>query len=217
MIGEKLIYYNAYKKVTDFLRTELSVLIDSKAKFCISIGGESGCGKSSLAYAIYKDLEKETGLKGFLFHGDDYFKLPPKDNHNSRVLNIAKVGVEEVDLELIDSHLLQFKMNKNDLIKPLVNYSENKIGSEKVNALNYDFCIVEGAYATLLKNSDYKIFMTLTYLDTKKNRLKRARDIMNDFNEQVLNIEHKIIKEHNILSNMIIDKELNIEIKKSTL
>jgi uridine kinase len=214
MIGEKLIYYNAYKKVTDFLRSELSDMINSKSKFCISIGGESGCGKSSLAYAICKDIKKETGLKGFLFHGDDYFKLPPKDNHNSRVLNIAKVGIEEVDLALLDSHVIQFKNNKKDISKPLVNYSENKIGAENLDASNYDFCIVEGAYATSLKNSDYKIFMALTYLDTKTNRLKRARDIMNDFNEEVLNIEHLIIKEHSKLSNMIIDKELNIQILK---
>ena len=214
MIGEKLIYYYTYKKVTDFLRYELSDMINCKSKFCISIGGESGCGKSSLAYAICKDINKETGLKGFLFHGDDYFKLPPKDNHNSRVLNIAKVGIEEVDLALLDSHVLQFKNNKKDISKPLVNYSENKIGTEIFNASNYDFCIVEGAYATLLKNSDYKIFMSLNYIDTKEKRLKRARDIMNDFNEEVLNIEHLIIKKHNVLSNMIIDKELNIQILK---
>jgi uridine kinase len=217
MIGEKLIYYDTYKKVTDFLRSELSALIASKSKFCISIGGESGCGKSSLAYAIYRDLKKEAGLKGFLFHGDDYFKLPPKDNHNSRVLNISKVGIHEVDLDLIDTHVLQFKNNKADIVKPLVNYSENKIGAEMLDASKYDFCIVEGAYTTLLKNADYKIFMSLNYLDTKANRLKRARDIMNDFNEEVLNIEHLIIKEHHVFSNMIIDKELNIEILKTNL
>lgn len=45
MIGEKLTYYSVYKKVTDVLRTELSELIISKTKFCISNGGESGCGK----------------------------------------------------------------------------------------------------------------------------------------------------------------------------
>ena len=55
--------------------------------------------------------------------------------------------------------------------------------------------------------------MNLTYIDTKKNRLKRARDIMNAFNEQVLNIEHLIIKEHYKLSNMIIDSKLNIKIQ----
>mgnify|MGYP003846385015 CR=1 FL=1 len=55
--------------------------------------------------------------------------------------------------------------------------------------------------------------LNLTYIDTKKNRLKRARDIMNEFNEQVLNIEHLIIKEHLKLSNMIIDSKLNIKIQ----
>ena len=213
MIGEKLTYYSVYKKVTDILRTELSELIKSNTKFCISIGGESGCGKSSLAYAILKDLKKQLGLTGFLFHGDDYFKLPPKDNHNARIKNISQVGIEEVDLATIDENILKFKNNNIKIIKPLVNYSENRIGQEILNASEYDFCIVEGAYASILKNPDFKIFMNLTYIDIKKNRLKRARDIMNAFNEQVLNIEHLIIKEHLKLSNMIIDSKLNIKIQ----
>jgi len=170
MIGEKLTYYSVYKKVTDILRTELSELIKSNTKFCISIGGESGCGKSSLAYAILKDLKKQLGLTGFLFHGDDYFKLPPKDNHNARIKNISQVGIEEVDLATIDENILKFKNNNIKISKPLVNYSENQIGQEILNASEYDFCIVEGAYASLLKNPDYKIFMNLTYIDTKKNR-----------------------------------------------
>lgn len=214
MIGEKLRYYSVYKKVTDALRIELSSLMKSGSKFCIAIGGESGCGKSSLAYAIHKDIEKETRLKGCLLHGDDYFKLPPKDNHNARVLNINQVGVNEVDLAGIDAHIRQFKHGEKSIIKPLVNYSENTIGTEVLDASKYDFCIVEGAYTSVLKNPDYKIFMALTYIDTKKNRLKRGRDIMNDFVEEVLNIEHLIIKEHHVLSNMIIDKELNLKILK---
>ena len=162
---------------------------------------------------ILKDLKKQLGLTGFLFHGDDYFKLPPKDNHNARIKNISQVGIEEVDLATIDENILKFKNNNIKIIKPLVNYSENRIGQEILNASEYDFCIVEGAYASILKNPDFKIFMNLTYIDTKKNRFKRARDIMNAFNEQVLNIEHLIIKEHLKLSNMIIDSKLNIKIQ----
>ena len=214
MIGDKLTYYSVYQKVTDALRVELSSFIKSGSKFCISVGGESGCGKSSLAYAIHRDIEKQTGLKGFLFHGDDYFKLPPKDNHNARVLNINQVGVDEVDLEAIDEHILKFKNNEKVIIKPLVDYSKNHIGTEVIDASIYDFCIVEGAYMSLLKNPDYKIFMSTTYLETRKNRLKRARDIMNDFNEQVLQIEHLIIKEHDKLSHMVIDDKLNIKTLK---
>lgn len=213
MIGEKLTYYSVYKKVTDILRTELSELIKSNTKFCVSIGGESGCGESSLAYAICKDLKKQLGLSGFLFHGDDYFKLPPKDNHNIRLRNISQVGIEEVDLTTLDENILNFKNDNIKISKPLLNYSENLIGQEVINASEYGFCIVEGAYASLLKNPDYKIFMNLTYIDTEKNRLKRARDIMNAFNEQVLSIEHMIIKEHDKLSNMIIDSKLNIKIQ----
>ena len=42
----------------------------SKTKFWISIGGESGCGKSSLAYAILKDLKKQLVDDGVEIEGD---------------------------------------------------------------------------------------------------------------------------------------------------
>lgn len=55
--------------------------------------------------------------------------------------------------------------------------------------------------------------MNLTYIDTKKNRLKRARDIINAFNEHVLALEHLSFKGQFILSNMIFDSEQNIKIQ----
>ena len=55
--------------------------------------------------------------------------------------------------------------------------------------------------------------MEITYLDSRKFRMKRGRDVINSFNEQVLEIEHRIIKPHHKLANVIIDKELNTKIK----
>ena len=46
----------------------------------------------------------------------------------------------------------------------------------------------------MLKQPTYKIFIENSFKDTKANREKRARDIMDDFNEKVLEIEHKIIQ-----------------------
>ncbi len=213
MIGEKLTYYSVYQKVTDILRTELSELIKSKSKFCISIRGESRFGKSGLAYTFCKDLNKQLGLKGIIFHRDDYFKLPRKENHNARVGNISQFGTQEVDLTTLYENVLNFQNNIIKINKPLVNSDKNQIGQVALNASEYDFCIPEGAYTSLLINPDYKIFMNLTYIDTKKSRLKRSRNIMNVFNEHVLCIENMVIKQHDKLINMIIDSQLNIKIQ----
>ena len=213
MIGDKLTYYSSYKDITNFVISELRDNLINNNRICISVGGESGCGKTSLAYALQKDIEKNTGLRGFLFHLDDYFKLPPTDNHNNRLENIKNVGVNEVKTDMLDTHILDFKKGIF-VIKPLVIYEENIIITEPVNSGEFDFCVVEGTYVSTLAHPDYKIFIETTYLDTRKSRIKRGRDPINDFNEQILEIEHRIIKPHYKFANVIIDKDLNILNKK---
>ena len=213
MIGDKLTYYSSYKDITNFVISELRDNLINNNRICISVGGESGCGKTSLAYALQKDIEKNTGLRGFLFHLDDYFKLPPTDNHNNRLENIKNVGVNEVKTDMLDTHILDFK-KRISVIKPLVIYESNIIITEPVNSGEFDFCVVEGTYVSTLAHPDYKIFIETTYLDTRKSRIKRGRDPINDFNEQILEIEHRIIKPHYNFANVIIDKDLNILNKK---
>ena len=210
MIGDKLTYHSAYKEITKFVISELR----DNNRICISVGGESGCGKTSLAYALQMDIEKSTELKGFLFHLDDYFKMPPADNHKVRLNDMSLVGTNEVDLELLNLNLSQFKESAPVLNKPLVDYHQNKILNEAIPTTEFDFCIVEGTYVSTLVTSNYKIFIETTYLDTRKSRIKRGRDFINDFNEQILEIEHRIIKPHYKFANVIIDKDLNILNKK---
>lgn len=213
MIGDKLTYHSAYKNITRFVISELKDILTKENRICISVGGESGCGKTSLAYALKIDIENATGRKGYLFHGDDYFKLPPADNHNNRLEDIENVGVNEVNMDILDTHILEFKKG-SPIVKPLVIYEENIIVTEQVNGSEFDFCIVEGTYVSLLRNIDYKLFVETTYIDTYSLRLQRARDLMTDFNEQVLEIEHQITKSQCKLANIVIDKDLNIKTKK---
>jgi len=210
VIGDEIIYHKGYEKITDFVIEKLASIQKSDSKLCISVGGESGCGKTSLAYALQKDIENNTGLKSFIFHLDDYFKLPPTDNHNARLNDISKVGSNEVNLDLLDSHLIHFKEKSRILNKPLVDYHQNKILKEHISCSEFDFCIVEGTYASLLKNPDYKLFIKTTYLETLNSRIERSRDIINDFNKKVLEIEHQIIRNHKGLADVIIDKDLRI-------
>lgn len=208
MIGEKLTYYENFRKINSEVILKLSKQFNSKKKLCIAVGGESGSGKTSLAFALLTDIERELGLKGYLFHGDDYFKIPPKDNHNKRLEDISNVGASEVKLELLDEHISGFINGKESLKKPLVNYSENSINEEVICPDDFDFCIVEGTYTMLLNQPSFKIFIKNSFIDTKANREKRARDVMDDFIERVLEIEHKIIKAQAKFADLIVENNI---------
>lgn len=210
MIGDKLTYHSTYKQTTSLVLDTLKDQLNKEHRICIAVGGESGCGKTSLTYALLKDIEEATNLRGFIFHADDYFILPPKDNHNQRLEDISNVGTQEVQLELLDTHINEFKKGKSNLKKPLVIYDENVILEEHVNCLEYDFCLVEGTYVMLLEEPNYKLFMEINYHDTHDLRIKRARDIIDDFTEQVLEIEHQIVKKHRQMAALSIDKKYNI-------
>jgi uridine kinase len=177
--------------------------------FTFTVGGESGSGKSTLSLAL-KEVLKDKGYRTFIFHLDDYFKLPPKDNHDQRVADISNVGPQEVNLSLLQKHINKVKAGADTLKKPLVHYRENEIREVIVELEDVDIVIAEGTYATLLKEIDSKIFMLRNYKDTYEDRVKRARDPIVPFTEKVLKIEHEILQNHIPMADLLVDKNYNI-------
>ncbi|WP_228853415.1 hypothetical protein [Aegicerativicinus sediminis] len=214
MIGDKLTYYSEYKPISAHILSKLRMEQIPSPRFCIAVCGESGCGKSSMAQSLLIDIEDQTKFKGYIFHSDDYFFLPPRTNHEQRLKDINKVGPNEVDLALLDFHLTSFKNGAPKLEKPLVNYSENSIKTELIRPTNLDFCIVEGTYVGNLKSPNYVIFMGANFKQTMANRKKRARDVLDDFNERVLLIEHQIIKKQAALADIIVDTNYHFSVNK---
>lgn len=137
---------------------------------------------------------------------DDYFKLPPKTNHENRLKSLDNVGVHEVDLEKLAQNIKAFKNGDSEIEKPLVNYNENSIGTEKIDASEYDVVIVEGTYIFEAEGFDYKIFIDRNYRDTYENRMERNRDEKSDFVEEVLEIEHRIIRNFKNNADLILGK-----------
>jgi uridine kinase len=206
MIGDKIRLKPAYIKLAqDILVKVLPSLINEESKYFITIGGESGCGKSTLAFALKHCFEMKH-IPTYIFHMDDYFKLPPKSNHLKREEDISWVGPSEVRLDLLQETMHQIKLHDTTLNKPLVDYANDSIEEETFDSSNYKVFIVEGTYTSLLEDINLKIFIDRSYKDTLQQRIDRARDPITPFVEEVLEIEHKIISSHKPMANLIIDK-----------
>ncbi len=205
MIGDKLVitaYHRAgAAKVMDLIRDRLA----AGERLIVTVAGESGSGKSEIAHCL-AELAENDGKKPFIFAQDDYFKLPPRSNHNRRLEGIDWVGPSEVKLPLLDQHTAALKSGLEEpLKKPLVYFEEDRIGTETVQPETFDLVIAEGTYTSLLDNADVRAFIDRTFHQTRKNRLKRARDPDSAFIEQVLEIEHRIISKHKDRAEVIID------------
>ena len=206
MIGDKLIIENHHTdravEICDLLGDRLT------DRFTMTVSGESGAGKSELAYEIYR-LLNERGLKAEVLQQDDYFVFPPRTNHEMRRLNPEQVGPYEVKLDFLDSNLRSFKRGESPIYKPLVIFDEDRITSEELDVGDVAVLIAEGTYTSLLRFVDLRVFLDLDYHQTLDARMRRARDKWEPFLQDVLEREHQIISAHRELAEVIIPPDFD--------
>lgn len=175
-------------------------------KFIISVAGESGAGKSELAFAL-EGLLKKNNIPSYIIQQDDYFVYPPKTNEKMRVIDINRVGPGEVRLELLNENIQSILEGVSAVKKPLVIFTEDRITTENIDISPFQVIIIEGTYTTLLELIDCRIFIDRDRNDTREDRLKRNRENQNAYLEKILEIEHNIISRHRDLADIIINKE----------
>ncbi len=210
MIGDKIIikphYYDLSRKVVELFEQHIPL---SLPRWAIGIGGESGSGKSVTAYCLARELEK-AGFKTLILHQDDYFKLPPKSNHENRVLNPDWVGPIEVKMDLLNQHIRDFLAGAETIHSPEVNYMGNIIGEKEHKTATVRVLLVEGTFALSLSGLQWKVFMGRDYLATREERLQRNREAFDPFIESVLEKEHKIIRPMGATAHVCVDNDYEV-------
>ncbi len=201
MIGDKLVIepYHTERgaEICELLKKQ------EPDRFCVSVAGESGAGKTELASEITRQL-KEQGVSAEIIQQDDYFVFPPKTNHEMRRRNIEQVGPFEVKLDFLDSNLRSYKRGESPIYKPLVIFDDDRITVEELDLWEVEIVIVEGTYTSLLNFVDMRVFINRDYYQTLEARKRRARDEFEPFLIEVLEREHNIIKQHKLLADLII-------------
>lgn len=204
MKGDKIFVGEEHRRAAE---TIVNILLPSlrqhDGKVAISIGGESGSGKSELAVATADALTKRK-IASVIIQQDDYFVYPPRTNDARRRREIHRVGPSEVRLDLLDEHIRAIIDGAESIDKPLVVYEDNEITRERLLLNGVNVVIVEGTYTTLLANVHARIFIDRTYEQTRDTRLRRNREAPDPFLEQVLKIEHAIIADHRKCADIIV-------------
>jgi uridine kinase len=201
VIGEQ--HRQAAQGVVDMILDEIA---GNDAKYLITVGGESGAGKSELASAI-KDLLDGTGIRTLILQQDDYFVYPPLTNARVRLKDIHHVGPGEVKLDILNDNIRSIRAGQKSVEKPLVIFQEDRITSEIIDLQPFRVVIIEGTYTTLLENIDCRIFIDRDRADTREDRMRRNREKQDEWLEQILEIEHSIITRHKLHADIIINKE----------
>jgi len=182
-------------------------------KFTISVGGESGSGKSEIALAL-KEVLEANGFPTGVLQADDYFIYMSQVCDALRRKCLALVGPNEVKLDFMDCHLRSFKQGVADIYKPIAVYQEARFEREVMPVMNLRVLIAEGTYCTLLEFADSRVFIDRDFHDTLEDRNTRGRDLMDEFTEKILEIEHKIVKEHKQRAKIIVCNDGTIQTQR---
>ncbi len=211
MIGDRLVIEQHH---TD-RAVEICDLLAGRVgkRFTLTVAGESGAGKSELAYEICR-LLNEGGITAGILQQDDYFVFPPKTNHEMRRRNLEQVGPYEVKLDFLDANLRSFRRGESPIYKPLVIYEEDRIAAEEMEVDDLAVLIAEGTYTSLLQFADFRVFIDRDYRQTLEARKRRARDKWEPFIQDVLEREHLIISQHKALADVVIPADFgSIEVR----
>lgn len=178
---------------------------DSRYRFVVGISGESGSGKSELAHALGKSL-KENHIRVKVVHTDNYYKIQPLLREEwRRNKGFDKIGLDEYDWVKLKKTIRDFK-EAQECMMPCIDLIPEQVDKLIVDFEKIDVLIVDGLYAINAPEIDLRVFIDLTYHETKINQIIRMKEAMSDFRLAILEHEHEAVVSLRPQADMIVNK-----------
>jgi uridine kinase len=210
MLGDILLIQDKHKNAGEHIINE--ILKHNKKKFIVAISGESGSGKTELAHVIAKGMRKH-GIFAKPMHIDNFYNTDPLKRRQWRMeQGIEKVvGYNEYLWDEIYQVIDDFKNGRKSEM-PCVDLVTEQIDRLITDFSTVDMLIVDGLYAIKTEGVDMRIFIDLTYLETKEKHTKDARgkEVMDEVRWATLAQEHKMVQSLRPLANYLIDKNYQV-------
>lgn len=210
MLGDILLIQEKHKKAGEAIIQK--ILKNRKDRYIVAISGESGSGKSELAHVIAKGLRKH-GIFAKPLHVDNFYNTPPLERRQWRSeQGIEKVvGFNEYLWDEINRVINDFK-NGSLSGMPCVDLVTEQVDRLITDFSEVDMLIVDGLYAIKTENVDLRIFIDLTYLETKEKHTKdsRGKEVMDEVRWATLAQEHKMVRSLKPLADLIISQDYQV-------
>jgi uridine kinase len=217
MLGDILLIRDMHKAAADAIARK--VLADREKKprgyrYIVAISGESGAGKSEVSHSLAK-LLKEEHIRVKVLHTDNYYKVPPLLRTEwRRTKGIQSVGQNEYDWNLIHRNIQDFKEERESMM-PCIDIIPEQVDKLITDFKKIDMLVIDGLYALKTEGIDFRVFIDLTYHETKISQIVRGKENMDDFRMQVLEREHQNVRALKPLADLVIDKSYQVVDAKS--
>ncbi len=215
MLGDVLLINDQHKSAAKVIKER--VLVDRNEiekeqpgyKFVVAISGESGAGKSELAHSLAL-LLKSHSIRVKILHTDNYYRVPPLERRAHRVNNgYNSVGFDEYDWELLHENIEDFRNNRQVFI-PCIDIITEEIDQLFTDFSKIQLLIIDGLYAIRTDDIDLRVFIDLTYHETKINQILRCKEPEDGYRMQVLEREHHHVRSLKPLADLHVDRNFDV-------
>jgi len=206
MIGDLLLIGEKHERATAEILKKLEGV--TLKNYVIAVGGESGTGKSEIAYLLRMAFKKQ-GIRSKIIHTDNYYKTKPDERTAWRQSNGIKesVGLNEYNWELINRHILDFRNKKAEVTLPFLDIVTDQEDRLTTGFKDIDVLVLEGLYAVNAE-ADFRALIDLTYHDTKDAQKLRGKEPQNQYRAQVLEAEHAAVQSVRDKADLLISKKI---------
>ncbi|OLS24718.1 MAG: Uridine kinase [Candidatus Heimdallarchaeota archaeon LC_3] len=207
MIGDILLITENHRKAAREIITKLGKE-KSLNKYIIAISGESGSGKSELSHMVAKYLKKDN-IYTKILHSDDFYKIKPiKRSEWRKNHGLESIGINEIDWDKIHLVIQSFKKSEKCSMPSI------DLLTDQVDTLTTDFndikvLIVEGLYSLNIE-ANLKVFIELTYLETKLSQKIRGKEELDEERLKILEREHREIQSLKSRADLYVTKDFSI-------
>ncbi len=212
MLGDILLINDMHKEAAAAICKKVLEDLEKKEeryRYIVGISGESGSGKSELSHALGKEL-KSHHIRVKVIHTDNYYKIQPLLREEwRRNKGFDMIGLDEYDWVKIRKTIRDFK-EEQECMMPCVDLIPEQVDKLLVDFEKIDMIIVDGLYAINAPEVDMRIFIDLTYHETKINQIIRMKEVMTDFRMNILQREHLAVRSLRPMADYLIDKSYQL-------
>jgi len=212
MLGDILLINDMHKDAAKAIREYVQKDLKKKGRryrYIIGISGESGSGKSELAHALGK-LLKQDKIRVKVIHTDNYYKIQPLLREEwRRNKGYDKIGLDEYDWAKIRMTIRDFK-EAQECVIPCIDLIPEQVDKLITDFSKINLLIIDGLYAIHAEEIDLRIFIDLTYRETKINQILRMKETITDFRLQILEREHRSVASLRPLADLVVDKAYQV-------
>ncbi len=178
-------------------------------KFIVAISGESGSGKSELAYTLAQALKKAE-VQPKILHTDNYYHVPPAERLAKRIADsFEHVGAAEYDWDLLKSNINDFRTGRMSLM-PCIDLANGQLDRVISDFSGVDVLVVDGLYALGIRDADLCVYIDLSWRETRKSQKLRGKEADDEYRLKVLEKESDDVKAFRYRADLILDRQYKV-------